>query len=160
MGYYFSKDIGTSDVEINDIETSYGEINDIKTSYDEINEFCNKDDFEDDSLDSIKFMFQVNTTNLWIDFIDYFINRISPVYYNRNLSNEEKLIIVSTFFNSEEDGGNEEARNFFYKIMCNSDGLISSKQNVIIGRINKFMNMSHDIMDNDIMDDDIMDDEK
>ena len=159
MGYYFSKEVEIDDVEIDDVEINDVEVNDDEIDDDEIddveinkvelNEFCTKDDFELDSLDSIRYMFQITSSNLWIDFIDYIIDRMSPCYSNRNLRNEEKLIIVSTFFNSDDDGGNIEAKNFFYKIVCNSDGLISSKENIIIGRINKFMNMDDDIMDSD-----------
>lgn len=131
MGSYLSKD----DFEENRVEESIVEEPEILPP---IREFITKEEFENMIIDNLYYMFPIEYKSIYFPFLKKFTKEYN--YVNEDyLTYKELIILLSSFFNTEEDGGNREAKRIFYEIFCNTDGLLSSKKNIIVGRVNRYM---------------------
>ena len=117
-----------------------------------IREFITKEEFEENIIDNLYCMFRIENTSLYNTFLRLYAGRYNNVNNNINrLMYSDIIILISSFFNTEEDGGKREAKRIFYEIFCNTDGLLSCEENIIVGRINRYMMLQEERNEKDNM---------
>ena len=154
MGSYLSKD----NFEENMVEESIVEepnVEEPNVEEPEIlppREFITKEEFENMIIENLQYMFPIENTSLYNTFLRLYAGRYNNVNNNINrLMYSDIIILISSFFNTEEDGGKREAKRIFYEIFCNTDGLLSCEENIIVGRINRYMMLQEERNEKDNM---------